>query len=174
MDTEYIEDPSVATRDKVTALFNLLCCMETAVNWGATFGLGFILAIAALGHGPNCLACCVCHVREKFRRKYNLPPAFGLPPGIDDCLVSFLCPYFSSHQQLREMLVRGEHGPGLHIAEVCPESYMNALPTAHAVRKAITAPPAQHQGMEVNNTGVGGLRNGYDVGLDRPHVQIVE
>ncbi len=29
-------------------------------------------------------------------RKYNLPPACGLPPGIDDCCVHFLCLYVSS------------------------------------------------------------------------------
>lgn len=26
-------------------------------------------------------------------RRYNLPPAFGLPPGIDDCLVSLHTAY---------------------------------------------------------------------------------
>ena len=25
------------------------------------------------------------------RRRYNLPPAFGLPPGIDDCLMHLIC-----------------------------------------------------------------------------------
>lgn len=32
------------------------------------------------------------------RSKYKLPPMFGLPPGIDDCLVHFVCSYCASHQ----------------------------------------------------------------------------
>ena len=46
----------------------------------------------------NFAACYSCHAREKLRRRYNLPPAFGLPPGVDDCLVHFFCFYCASHQ----------------------------------------------------------------------------
>lgn len=69
IDTEHLEDPTVGTQEKVAALFNLLCCLEIAINFGTTFGIGFLFSLASLGKGPNCAACLVCHVREKFRRK---------------------------------------------------------------------------------------------------------
>ena len=47
-------------------------------------------------------------------RKYNLPPMCGLPPGVDDCCVHFLCMYCASHQELREVMMRGLDGPGEH------------------------------------------------------------
>ena len=45
-------------------------------------------------------------------RKYNLPAVFGLPPGFDDCCVHFICMYCASHQEARELVVRGVDGPG--------------------------------------------------------------
>jgi hypothetical protein len=52
------------------------------------------------------------------RRRYQLPPTFCLPPGIDDCLVHFLCFYCASHQvghvSLMQMLLgrwRWQLGP---------------------------------------------------------------
>lgn len=53
------------------------------------------------------------HMREKLRRKYNLPPACGLPPGVDDCVVLFFCSYCASHQMLRELELRGVQAPGM-------------------------------------------------------------
>ncbi|KDD75311.1 hypothetical protein H632_c751p0 [Helicosporidium sp. ATCC 50920] len=67
-----------------------------------------------------------CHAREKLRRRYNLPSTFGCPPGVDDFLVHFLCFYCASHQELRELAVRGVDGPGMHILDVLPESFPRA------------------------------------------------
>ncbi|KAL4419980.1 hypothetical protein ABPG75_007078 [Micractinium tetrahymenae] len=67
-----------------------------------------------------------CHARERLRRRYNLPPSCGLPPGIDDCLVHFFCFYCASHQETRELAVRGIDGPGMHILDVLPNSFPNA------------------------------------------------
>lgn len=39
-----------------------------------------------------------CHARERLRRRYDLPPTFCLPPGIDDCLTHFFCLYCAAHQ----------------------------------------------------------------------------
>ena len=33
------------------------------------------------------------------RRRFNLPPACGLPPGVDDCCVHFLCLCVSASMQ---------------------------------------------------------------------------
>lgn len=66
---------------------------------GCIFGCGIGQAISLCGNaGANFGACYSCHARERMRRKWNLPPAFCLPPGIDDCLVHFLCFYCASHQ----------------------------------------------------------------------------
>jgi hypothetical protein len=46
-----------------------------------------------------------------------------LPLGIDDCLVHCFCFYCSSHQEMRELAVRGVDGPGLHTMDLAPESY---------------------------------------------------
>ena len=126
-----------------------------------------------------------CHARERLRRRYQLPPTFGLPPGLDDCLVGnvgqsgaggmacklfslcclrvvsrpqefatshrgvtcdtsrtaaaaappptaaalqvhFLCFYCASHQEVRELAVRGVDGPGMHILDVLPHSFDGA------------------------------------------------
>jgi Cys-rich protein (TIGR01571 family) len=56
--------------------------------------------------GCNFGACYSCHARERMRRKWKLPGSFGLPPGVDDCLVHFFCFYCASHQELRELAVR--------------------------------------------------------------------
>lgn len=66
---------------------------------GCIFGCGIGQAFSLCGNlGANFAACYSCHARERMRRKWNLPPAFGLPPGIDDCLVHFFCAYCASHQ----------------------------------------------------------------------------
>ncbi|KAL4420128.1 hypothetical protein ABPG77_000299 [Micractinium sp. CCAP 211/92] len=74
-----------------------------------------------------------CHARERLRRRYNLPPSFCLPPGIDDCLVHFYCFYCASHQELRELAVRGIDGPGMHILDVLPDSF----PRAPGIEQAV-------------------------------------
>ena len=50
--------------------------------------------------------------RRNVPRKYNLPAVFGLPPGFDDCCTHFICMYCASHQEARELVVRGVDGPG--------------------------------------------------------------
>jgi hypothetical protein len=67
------------------------------------------------------------------RRRWSLPPAFGLPPAIDDWLVHFICFYCSSYQEMRELAVRGVDGPGLHVLDVSPGSFVGAPGAAVAV-----------------------------------------
>lgn len=54
-------------------------------------------------------------------RKYNLPDTFGLGPGVDDCCTHFACMYCASHQEMRELAIRGVDGPGMTIrpAMIC-------------------------------------------------------
>lgn len=81
---------------------------------GCIFGCGIGQMLTCCG---SCLitnfgACYSCHAREKLRRRYNLPSACGMPPGIDDCLIHFFCMYCAVHQEIRELAVRGVDGPG--------------------------------------------------------------
>lgn len=97
-------------------------------------GIGQVFSLCG-NLGINFGACYSCHAREKLRRKFHLPPAFGLPPGIDDCLVHFLCMYCASHQELRELALRGVDGPGMHIFDVLPDSYKHLPGFADAISK---------------------------------------
>ena len=56
-------------------------------------------------------------------RKFKLPTTCGLPDGIDDCCVHFWCLYCASHQEMREVVMRGLDGPGLHALDVHPQSW---------------------------------------------------
>ena len=105
----------------IKTLFGLYCAMSCA------FSCGFGQIFSLCGNlGCNFGAWYSCHAREKLRRRYGLPSSFFLPPGIDDFLVHFFCFYCASHQELRELAVRGIDGPGEHILDVCPDSYRNA------------------------------------------------
>lgn len=105
-----------------TSDIKALCILYFAM--GTVFGMGFGQIFTVCGNFMfNFAACFSCHSREKIRRKYKLPPTFGLPPGIDDCLVHFLCAYCASHQEARELAVRGVDGPGMHIFDVSPEAW---------------------------------------------------
>lgn len=42
-------------------------------------------------------------------RKYDLPPTFGLCPGVDDCIVHFFCMYCASHQVCAALLCHAKH-----------------------------------------------------------------
>lgn len=111
-----------------------LCVMYFAM--GTVFGMGIGQIFTLCGNFMfNFAACYSCHSREKIRRKYKLPPTFGLPPGIDDCVVHFICSYCASHQELRELAVRGVDGPGMHIMDVLPHAY-DHLPGHEEVVKA--------------------------------------
>lgn len=103
-----------------------LCCMYFLM--GCIFSCGIGQAITCCGSNliMNCSAWYSCHARERMRRRYKLPPAFGLPPGIDDCLVHFFCFYCAAHQEARELALRGIDGPGMHILDVLPNSFKTA------------------------------------------------
>ena len=105
----------------IRALFGLYCAMSCSFSCG----IGQIFSLCG-NLGCNFGACYSCHSREKMRRRYGLPSAFCMPPGIDDFLVHFFCFYCASHQELRELAIRGVDGPGLHILDVCPVSYGHA------------------------------------------------
>lgn len=102
-----------------------LCWLYCLAGCLASCGVGQAFSLCG-NVGCNFAACASCHARERLRRRYGLPPAFGLPPGIDDCAVHFLCFYCASHQELREMALRGVDGPGLHILDVLPGSFAAA------------------------------------------------
>lgn len=53
-----------------------------------------------------------CVTRQQLRRRFRLPATFGLPDGCGDCAVHTCCMYCASHQELRELAVRGVGGPG--------------------------------------------------------------
>ncbi|BDA45421.1 hypothetical protein COCOBI_07-2080 [Coccomyxa sp. Obi] len=103
---------------EIANLCMFVCCL------GCAFGLGIGQALSVCGnYGVNFAACFTCHAREKMRRAFHLPPAFCLPPGIDDCLVHFICMYCASHQEMREAVVRGLDGPGISPLDVHPSSW---------------------------------------------------
>jgi Cys-rich protein (TIGR01571 family) len=109
-------------RHSYTSDIQALCWMYFSM--GCVFGCGIGQIFSLCGNlGCNFGACYSCHSRERLRRRFNLPPAFALPPGIDDFLVHFFCLYCASHQELREMALRGVDGPGMHIFDVLPDSF---------------------------------------------------
>lgn len=111
-----------------------LCGLYCAMSCSFSCGIGQIFSLCG-NLGCNFGACYSCHSREKMRRRYGLPSAFCMPPGIDDFLVHFFCFYCASHQELRELAVRGVDGPGLHILDVCPDSYANAPGIENALQQ---------------------------------------
>lgn len=62
----------------------------------------------------------------------------------DDFLVHFLCFYCSSHQEIRELAVRGIDGPGLHIQDVLQDSFPSEADTSAAARAALVAEMLSH------------------------------
>ncbi|KAK9803363.1 hypothetical protein WJX73_008872 [Symbiochloris irregularis] len=114
-----------------------LCWFQCLITEAASAGFGQFVAPG--GCGFNFAACYTCHGREKLRRKYNLPSTYGLPPGFDDCCTHFFCMYCASHQEMRELAIRGIDGPGMHVLDVCPDAFKH-LPgweQAVAERKAV-------------------------------------
>ncbi|CAL5228655.1 g11824 [Coccomyxa viridis] len=106
--------------DEIGQLCGFVCML------GCAFSLGIGQAISICGdYGVNFAACFTCHSREKLRRRFKLPPVLLLPPGIDDCIVHFLCTYCASHQEMREAVVRGLDGPGLSPLDVYPRSWQH-------------------------------------------------
>ena len=74
-----------------------LCWMTYILGCIFSCGIGQVFSICG-NAGANCAACYTCHTRSRMRNRYGLPPVFGLPLGIDDCLVHLLCFYCASHQ----------------------------------------------------------------------------
>lgn len=99
-----------------------LCWLYFCMGCLFSCGIGQIFSLCG-NIGFNFAACYSCNGRAKIRRKFHLPPTFCLPPLIDDCLVHFLCFYCASHQELRELAVRGRDGPGMHILDVLPDAF---------------------------------------------------
>ena len=122
MGSEYVMPVQDVGRHGYASDIQALCGLYFAMGCLFSCGVGQVFSLCG-NVGCNFAACYSCHAREKLRRRYRLPPAFCLPPGIDDFLVHFLCFYCAAHQELREMAVRGIDGPGMHILDVSPESY---------------------------------------------------
>ncbi|CAK0782529.1 hypothetical protein CVIRNUC_005747 [Coccomyxa viridis] len=106
--------------DEIGQLCGFVCMLGCALS----LGIGQGISICG-NYGANFAACFTCHAREKLRRRFELPPIFLLPPGIDDCLVHFLCMYCASHQEMRESVVRGLDGPGMSPLDVFPRSWQH-------------------------------------------------
>lgn len=95
-----------------------LCWMTWLLGCLMGCGVGTFLSICG-NASVNFAAPYTCHTRSRMRYKYGLPPACPfLPLGIDDCLVHCFCFYCSSHQEMRELAVRGVDGPGLHTMDL--------------------------------------------------------
>ena len=120
--TEYLFPVQNVGKHGYLSDIQALCWLYFSMSCLFSLGIGQVFSLCG-NIGCNFGACYSCHAREKMRRRFGLPPAFGLPPGIDDCAVHFLCFYCSSHQELRELVVRGIDGPGLHILDVLPNSF---------------------------------------------------
>ncbi|BDA45424.1 hypothetical protein COCOBI_07-2110 [Coccomyxa sp. Obi] len=116
--TEPFQGFGKGDKHEISSLCWFQCCLGLAL----TLGVGQFFSICG-NYGLNCAACYTCHAREKLRRRFDLPSAFGLPPGIDDCLVHFICLYCATHQEMREAIARGLDGPGISPLDVHPESW---------------------------------------------------
>ncbi|KAI3425363.1 hypothetical protein D9Q98_009127 [Chlorella vulgaris] len=136
---EYVMPVRNIGRNGYKSDLKALCCMYFLM--GCIFSCGIGQAVTCCGSNllMNCSAWYSCHARERMRRRYKLPPSFGLPPGIDDCLVHFFCFYCAAHQETRELALRGVDGPGMHIFDVLPNSFPNAegIEEAKAERKKL-------------------------------------
>jgi Cys-rich protein (TIGR01571 family) len=128
----------------IRALFGLSCALACVFSCG----IGQILSLC----GNVCInfgAVYTCNSRRKIRQRYNLPPAIPCcPPGLDDWIVHFFCFYCASHQELRELAIRGIDGPGFHVLDVVPGSYMHVDGIDAAIRdrkqivdKMLDSPP---------------------------------
>ena len=100
-----------------------LCWMTWIMGCLLGCGIGQVLSVCG-NAGVNCAAPYTCHTRSRMRYKYGLPPAIPCCPlGVDDWLVHLFCFYCASHQEMRELAVRGVDGPGLSTMDLSPESY---------------------------------------------------
>lgn len=94
---EYVLPVSDIGRHGYRSEIKALCWLYFLMGCIFSCGIGQVFSLCG-NLGMNFAACYSCNSRWKIRQRYKLPPAFGLPPGIDDCLVHFLCMYCASHQ----------------------------------------------------------------------------
>jgi len=154
---EYIFPVRGVGRHGYKSEIKALCWMYFLMGCIFSCGIGQLFSICG-NFCFNFSACYSCHAREKIRRRYKLPPAFGLPPGIDDFVAHFFCLYCSVYQEMRELTIRGVDGPGLNILDVLPGSYAAAPGglEAIAIRKAavdkmLSKPPSMFISRPKNN-----------------------
>jgi Cys-rich protein (TIGR01571 family) len=125
LSSEYVLPVRGVGRHGYKSEIKALCWMYFLMGCIFSCGIGQVFSLCG-NFCFNFSAFYSCHAREKIRRRYNLPPAFGLPPGIDDFVAHFFCLYCSVYQEMRELTCRGVDGPGLHILDVLPGSYAAA------------------------------------------------
>lgn len=100
-----------------------LCWLTWVLGCILGCGIGQVMSICG-NASVNFAAPYTCHTRSRMRYKYGLPPMIPFCPlGIDDFLMHCFCFYCASHQEMRELIVRGVDGPGLHTMDVWPHSY---------------------------------------------------
>ena len=131
---EYILPVRGVGRHSYKSEIKALCWMYFLMGCVFSCGIGQVFSLC----GNVCFnfsALYSCHAREKMRRRYKLPPALGLPPGVDDFLVHFFCLYCAVYQEMRELSIRGVDGPGMHILDVLPDSYAAAPGGKEAIAK---------------------------------------
>lgn len=155
---EYILPVRGVGRHGYKSEIKALCWMYFLMGCIFSCGIGQVFSLCG-NFCFNFSACYSCHAREKIRRRYKLPPVFGLPPGIDDFVAHFFCLYCSVYQEMRELTIRGVDGPGLHILDVLPGSYAAAPGGLEAIsiRKAavdkmLSKPPLMFVSRPKNDT----------------------
>ncbi|KAK9904816.1 hypothetical protein WJX75_003029 [Coccomyxa subellipsoidea] len=105
-------------KEVIGSLSTLYCWASLALGCG----LGHLWS-AGGSYGLNMMSWFSCVSRQHLRRRFRLPSTFGLPESCDDCAVHTCCMYCASHQELRELAVRGVGGPGIHVLDVTPRSF---------------------------------------------------
>ncbi|CAL8464391.1 g3926 [Coccomyxa elongata] len=105
-------------KEVIGSLSALYCWASLALS----FGLGHLIC-AGGAWGLNFMSWFSCVTRRQLRRRFRLPATFGLPDGCDDCAVHTCCMYCASHQELRELAVRGVGGPSIHVLDVTSRSF---------------------------------------------------
>ena len=76
-------------------------------------------------------------------------------PATGDCCLLPVYPWWTHRvQELRELVVRGIDGPGLHILDVLADSYANAEGTHHCTAKLIALPIPKLPCRERTNAGI--------------------
>jgi Cys-rich protein (TIGR01571 family) len=131
---EYVLPVQGVGRHGYQSEIKALCWLYCLLGCVFSCGIGQIFSLCGNAF-INFAACYSCHGRYKIRKKYQLPPAFCLPPLLDDFLVHFFCLYCASYQEMRELAIRGIDGPGMHVLDLLPESFVGAAGAEEAVEE---------------------------------------